>query len=109
MIRMDCKHEFVCEQRLELPVSRSRFWPCGRKVKQTTAIQTKQFPAAVSYETSRRMGLAIRPPPLLGSPWLLSRAQGLAACSKQEDSYENVLCGLGPGHSHGRPDIRHVG
>ena len=62
MIRTDCMHEFVCERSLELPVSRSRSWPCCRKVKQTTAIQTKQFPAAVSYETSRRMGLAIRPP-----------------------------------------------
>ena len=54
MIRTDCMHGFACEQSLELPVSRSRSWPCCRKVKQTTAIQTKQFPAAVSYETSRR-------------------------------------------------------
>jgi hypothetical protein len=109
MIRTDCIHGFVCEQSLELPVSRSHSWPCGRKVEQTTAIQAKQFPAAVSYETSRRMGLAIRPPHLLRSPWLLPRAQGLAAYSKQEDSYENVLCSLGSGHSHRRPGIRHVG
>jgi hypothetical protein len=62
MIRTDCMHGFVCEQSLELPVSLARSWPCCRKVEQTTAIQTKQFPAAVSYEMSRRMGLAIRPP-----------------------------------------------
>jgi hypothetical protein len=62
MIRTDCMHGFVCEQSLALPVSRSRSWPCGRKVKQTTAIQTKQFPAVVSYQMRRGMGLAIRPP-----------------------------------------------
>ena len=62
MIRTDCMHGFVCEQSLELLVSRSRSWPYCRKVKQTAAIQTKQFSAAVSYETSRRMGLEIRPP-----------------------------------------------
>jgi hypothetical protein len=61
MIRTDCMHGFVCKRSMELLVSRSRSWSCCRKVKQTTASQTKQFPAAVSYETSRGMGLAIRP------------------------------------------------
>jgi hypothetical protein len=49
------------------------------------------------------------PPHLLRSPWLSSRAQGLAACWKQEDSHENVLCSLGSGHSHRRLGLRHVG
>ena len=65
MIRTDCMHGFVCEQSLELPVSRSRSWPCCRKVKQTTASQPKQFPTAVSYENGPQSGIGDPVPPHL--------------------------------------------
>ena len=97
--------------RMGLLVSRSRSWgPRCRKVRQTTASQPKQFPAAVSYENGPQSGIGDPVPPrFLRSLWLFSRAQGLAACWKQEDSHENALCSFGSGHSHRQPDIRHVG